>query len=104
MADKVEKRMFQRLKEKISLNVFLFEKRIEAKTVDVSGRGLGIVLSASVPAWEDINLLFILSKVKDSLSVKARVIWVKKSSLNSWRAGVKIINPNLFLLSRILTA
>ena len=104
MKDRVENRMFQRLKEKISLNVSLFEKKIEAKTVDVSGQGLGIVLSAPIPAQEDVNLLFTLSKVKNSLSMKARVIWVKKASLNSWRAGVKIVNPNLFLLSRILTA
>lgn len=97
-----ERRLFTRIKKVMSIIVVFSRKSIPAKLIDLNGLGLGILSPIPLKPNNRINIIVINPKDYTRINIKGKVIWAKSTSVQLWRAGVKILQPAPFAIFHIL--
>ncbi len=98
-----ERRTFERLKTEIPLQVCLSEGKVQGMTSDISGEGAAIIMTTQLQPQQELNLIFSVPNRSDTLSFRSSVIWIQEIAQHRWKAGVRLVNPNLFAVSSAIS-
>lgn len=102
MNDTPERRLFERLKTEIPLQIQSREKNISATSIDVSGVGTAIIAQDSLPLGQAVELIFSIPGAKERIILPSTVVWARQVGQHLWKTGIQFINPSLLVISSIL--
>jgi c-di-GMP-binding flagellar brake protein YcgR len=99
-----DKRIFERIAAKLPLR-FLdvnSNKEGEAKTEDISAKGIGLVADKELPPRTSLEMWINVPDKGEPLYTRGAVVWSKMLSPNEYRVGVNLERADMMGLSRIL--
>lgn len=98
-----DRRVFERIPISLSLTLIdlNIKRELEARTCDVSVKGLGIVNRESLKPGDRLELWLNMPDKKQPLYIRGTVIWVNLQETDKYRAGISLEKAEFMGLSRV---
>ena len=99
-----DRRVFGRFPAKISVTYCDLDraKEDQGQTYDICAKGLSLVTNDSMANDAPVDIWMHVADHKEALHVRGTVVWSKLAMYNKYRIGIKLLEPDLMGISRIL--
>jgi hypothetical protein len=102
MSDTPERRIFERFKTEISLDLHFSARKVRATSIDVSGEGTAIITQEPLTPGGQVDLVFSIPQSDQVLTLPSNVVWSTQIGQHLWKAGIHFVNPSLVVISHLL--
>lgn len=101
-----DKRIFARFKVDFPLRFLAsaFSNEKNARSVDISAKGIGFVSEERLPTHEPLELWLDLSDNAEPIYLRGNVVWSTPFGNNNYRSGINLEKADLMGLARVLRA
>ena len=98
-----DRRVFERICISLPLTLIDLDtnRELEARTCDVSAKGLGIVSNKSLASQDRLELWLHMPDEKDPLYTRGTVVWARPEEGGEQRIGVSLERAELMGMSRV---